>query len=154
MEHRLYQRKLIELDAFIYQHTKLIARGAIRNLSQDGVFVQIVEQCCPVRGCVEIKFFIYFQNRAEEQVLPALVAHHSDKGVGLIFSSTNDKVSRDIDQLLKKMSLGSGETSTPSEHYYSNRALMAFGKFRIRRYINVDSRLLPAPAMIAFQPAE
>ena len=90
MEHRLQKRVRIAVGVDIYCQGRLVARGTIRNLSRDGMFVEYEEILCPLHRCVQVGFRARGKGSGTGQRMSAYVIHRSDKGMGLMFVTRSD----------------------------------------------------------------
>lgn len=83
MEHRFSSRLPYTLQVALYARGALVARGICRNVSRDGMFVEVNPGLLYRNALVEVD--VLAQERSGRLRLPAMVAHCGHDGVGLVF---------------------------------------------------------------------
>ncbi|WP_172600347.1 PilZ domain-containing protein [Sulfurivermis fontis] len=83
MEHRFSYRWPLNLQVALYSRGALVARGVCRNVSRDGMFVQVAPGLLFRNALVEVE--ILAEERSGRLRLPAMVVHCGHDGVGLVF---------------------------------------------------------------------
>ncbi len=94
MEHR-YARRIVEnLDVLLRCRGDKVFQGTSRNISTNGIFVELLGNCLKPYDIVEVEYerngFPRFKRRS-------LVVHVRQDGVGLIFAESDNSLNRRID---------------------------------------------------------
>lgn len=84
IEHRWSDRKDISLDIHLYYPPVGMVYGKTRNMSLEGMFVDIKGITILPQTRVEVAFATEADGRRAEYHLPAHVIHNRDGGVGLM----------------------------------------------------------------------
>lgn len=85
MEHRWSERKPIEMDVALYYAPVGTIAGKTRDVSLEGMYVQVPGVELPVHAELEVSFTTHNGGGApREHHLPAYVVHGNDSGVGLM----------------------------------------------------------------------
>lgn len=71
MEHRIYKRAEVIVDVAIYRCGEFTTQGKVRNLSQDGMFIECQSTTCPVHVYIEIAVAAHKRKVIDEQRVPA-----------------------------------------------------------------------------------
>lgn len=90
MEHRFSSRWPLNLQVALYSRGALVARGVCRNVSRDGMFVQVDPGLLFRNALVEVE--ILTAERSGRLRLPAMVAYCGHDGVGLVFDEVAEPV--------------------------------------------------------------
>ncbi len=106
MEHRLKKRYSLFLNVIVRGHGGLMLHGTTRDLSLDGMFIQLGKQIILANKVVEVEFL-------HSGCLSGWVVHAGDQGIGVMFRSVDSHEKMLLDQLL------SGELT---DHRYSGEA--------------------------------
>jgi len=78
MEHRCNERKKVLLDVVIRNRRGLIRQGKARNLSSEGMYIEVVSQGIRKGGMFDIEL-------SNDCCLRGWVAHTGDNGIGILF---------------------------------------------------------------------
>ncbi len=78
MEHRCSERKEVLLDAVIRNRRGLTLQGKVRNLSNEGMYIEVVTPDIRKGGMLDIEL-------SNECCLRGWVTHTSDNGIGVLF---------------------------------------------------------------------
>ncbi len=97
MEHRWKKRRQLSLDVIFRTCNGLTLRGKSRNISRDGMSIQLAAQAVPLNAMVEIEF-------PGCGCLHAWVMHVGDGGIGVMFRLVGDTERELLDQLLLEKS--------------------------------------------------
>lgn len=84
IEHRWSSRKNINIDVSLYYPPLGMISGKTRNISLEGMFVDLEGVNIPPQARLEICFTAETRGSASEHRLPAYVVHGSDQGIGLM----------------------------------------------------------------------
>lgn len=84
IEHRWSSRKNINIDVNLYYPPVGMICGKTRNISLEGMFVDLQGVSIPPQARLEICFTAQTRGAATEHRLPAYVVHNSDAGIGLM----------------------------------------------------------------------
>jgi len=84
IEHRWSSRKNINIDVSLYYPPLGMISGKTRNISLEGMFVDLEGVNIPPQARLEICFTAKIHGSAAEHRLPAYVVHGSDQGIGLM----------------------------------------------------------------------
>jgi hypothetical protein len=84
VEHRWSSRKEINMDVSLYYPPVGMINGKTRNVSLEGMFVDLSGVNIPPQARLEICFSAESRGRTTEHRLPAYVVHGGDSGVGLM----------------------------------------------------------------------
>jgi hypothetical protein len=84
VEHRWSSRKDIYLDVNLYYAPIGMINGKTRNVSLEGMFVDLKGVRIPPQARLEVAFTADSRGGAIEHRLPAYVVHSRDGGVGLM----------------------------------------------------------------------
>jgi len=84
IEHRWSSRKDIHIDVHLYYPPLGMINGKTRNISLEGMFVDLQGVTIPSQARLEICFTAEMRGKTIEHRLPAFVVHGSDRGVGLM----------------------------------------------------------------------
>jgi hypothetical protein len=84
VEHRWSSRKAISMDVNLYYPPVGMINGKTRNISLEGMFVDLEGTQIPAQARLEICFTAETHGRATEHRLPAYVVHGNDRGIGLM----------------------------------------------------------------------
>jgi hypothetical protein len=82
MEHRYSNRSTAELGIIIYLKNARAAIGAIKNISEEGFFVETGLTDVLANQPLEIEFLSAEPNTALSRRLPATVVHRTEDGFG------------------------------------------------------------------------
>ena len=83
-EHRWSSRKDINLDINLYYPPVGMINGKTRNVSLEGMFVELKGVQIPPQSRLEICFTAENRGKATEHRLPAYVVHQREGGIGLM----------------------------------------------------------------------
>jgi len=92
MEHRCSVRKSIEFQLLLYKHGLPIQSGISRNLGLGGMFINTGTY--PWRKNEYLEVEILSSDGNSGMRLPAVVVHHSEHGVGLMFDAISNEQRR------------------------------------------------------------
>jgi hypothetical protein len=84
IEHRWSSRKNINIDISLYYPPVGVMNGKTRNISLEGMFVDLEGTTIPPQARLEICFTSENRGIQTEYRLPAYVVHGSDQGIGLM----------------------------------------------------------------------
>jgi hypothetical protein len=84
IEHRWSSRKDINIHVNLYYPPVGMINGKTRNISLEGMFVDLSGANIPPQARLEICFTAETHGKATEHRLPAYVVHGSEQGVGLM----------------------------------------------------------------------
>ena len=84
VEHRWSSRKEINMDVNLYYPPVGMINGKTRNISLEGMFVDLKGIQIPAHARLEICFTAEARGRTIEHRLPAYVVHGNGAGVGLM----------------------------------------------------------------------
>ncbi len=93
MEHRLKKRCQLSLDVTVRGHNGLSLAGRTRDISPDGMFVELAWRAVSANNVVEIEIPSYGN-------LHGWVVHVGDKGIGVMFRSIDSREERFLGRLL------------------------------------------------------
>ena len=91
IEHRWSSRKAIDLDVNLYYPPVGIVNGKTRNISLEGMFVDIKGVHIPAQARLEICFSAETCGKSTEHRLPAYVVHSDASGIGLMLQHVGYK---------------------------------------------------------------
>ncbi len=83
-EHRWSSRKDINIDVNLYYPPVGMINGKTRNISLEGMYVDLKGINIPPQTRLEICFTANCRGKTTEHRLPAFVVHGSEQGVGLM----------------------------------------------------------------------
>jgi uncharacterized GH25 family protein len=92
MEHRYSDRSETDLKIVIYKQNLLVAMGIIRNIGNEGVFVETRFNEVPVNQPLEIEFFSHDTKALKDRRFKAMVVHRSNAGFGAEIDDTYAKI--------------------------------------------------------------
>ncbi len=92
MEHRLKNRCKASLSVVVCDHTGSTFEGTTRDISLDGVFIQMAQWDVPESRVVKIGFLPH-------GYLNGWVAHAGDEGIGVMFLSIGSSERSLLDKL-------------------------------------------------------
>lgn len=101
MEHRNFNRAAVAADVAIYCSGTFAARGKIRNISQDGMFIECASAVCPTHICVEVDFLGPGKCVTDEQRVFAYIVHRAEEGIGLMLVMPGKKLLRSLSELTR-----------------------------------------------------
>jgi hypothetical protein len=84
IEHRWSSRKNININVSLYYPPVGMINGTTRNISLEGMFVDLQGVTIPPLARLEICFSAESRGQNVEHRLPAYVVHGDDAGVGLM----------------------------------------------------------------------
>lgn len=84
IEHRWSSRKDIKLDVNLYYPPIGMINGCTRNISLEGMYIDIKGVSIPEHARLEVAFSADLNGRHIEHRLPAYVVHQGDNGIGLM----------------------------------------------------------------------
>lgn len=84
IEHRWSSRKQINLDVNLYYPPIGTINGRTRNISLEGMFVDLKGVRIPAQARLEVAFTAELHGKWIEHRLPAYVVHEGDDGIGLM----------------------------------------------------------------------
>jgi hypothetical protein len=84
IEHRWSSRKEINLHVNLYYPPIGMVNAKTRNISLEGMFVDLKGVRIPTQARLEICFTAETRGRPVEHRLPAYVVHENDGGIGLM----------------------------------------------------------------------
>lgn len=84
IEHRWSSRKDIHIDVNLFYPPVGMINGKTRNISLEGMFVDLKGVTIPPQTRLEICFTSSNHGKTTEHRLPAYVVHGSERGVGLM----------------------------------------------------------------------
>jgi len=83
-EHRWSSRKEIHLDVNLYYPPIGMINGRTRNISLEGMFIDLAGVRIPAQARLEVAFTAELHGKCTEHRLPAYVVHAGQNGVGLM----------------------------------------------------------------------
>jgi hypothetical protein len=92
MEHRCSVRKPIEFQLLLYKHGLPVQSGVSRNLGLGGLFIETGVNEWRKNEYLEVEFLGHDGNPIMK--LAAVVVHHSEQGVGLMFDALSSEQRR------------------------------------------------------------
>ncbi len=102
LEHRWGKRRQVSLDVVVRGRNGLTVHGRIRDISTEGMFIQLAAQTISTSTVVEIEF-------SPHGCLHSWVVHVGNKGIGVMFLSTDDSEQKLLEQLLSGRLINSGK---------------------------------------------
>ncbi len=84
VEHRWSSRKEINIDVNLYYPPVGMINGKTRNISLEGMFVDVEDANIPAQARLEICFIAETRGETTEHRLPAYVVHGNNRGIGLM----------------------------------------------------------------------
>jgi hypothetical protein len=84
IEHRWSSRKAINLDVNLYYPPIGTINGRTRNISLEGMFVDLKGVRIPPQARLEVAFTAELHGQYTEHRLPAYVVHEGENGIGLM----------------------------------------------------------------------
>ncbi len=84
IEHRWSSRKQINLDVNLYYPPIGTVNGRTRNISLEGMFVDLKGVHIPAQARLEVAFTAELHGKRTEHRLPAYVVHQGEDGIGLM----------------------------------------------------------------------
>lgn len=84
VEHRWSSRKEINLEVSLYYPPVGMINGKTRNISLEGMFVDLKGVSIPPQARLEICFSAQTRGKTTEHRLPAYVVHGGENGIGLM----------------------------------------------------------------------
>ena len=84
VEHRWSSRKEINIDVNLYYPPVGMINGKTRNISLEGMFVDVEDANIPDQARLEICFTAETRGETTEHRLPAYVVHGNNRGIGLM----------------------------------------------------------------------
>ena len=85
MEHRHGIRRSTEAKVRLFQRGLATETGIVKNISNDGLFVEVEDPSALTASCVEVAPLD--SSAMHERGVPAAVIHRSSDGLGLMFVS-------------------------------------------------------------------
>ncbi len=98
LEHRWGKRRQVSLDVVVRGHNGLTLHGKVRDVSSEGMFIQLASQAVPANMIVEIEL-------SPHSSLRSWVAHVGDEGIGVMFLSAGGSEKELLEQLLSEKSV-------------------------------------------------
>ncbi len=95
MEHRLKKRCQVSLDVTVHGRDGTTQQGTARDISTDGMFIQLDQQAMSENAVVKVKI-------SHGGYLNGWVAHTGDEGIGVMFRSISSQEKELIGQLCEK----------------------------------------------------
>ncbi|MGD8842824.1 MAG: PilZ domain-containing protein [Gammaproteobacteria bacterium] len=84
LEHRWSPRKNINIDVDLHYPPIGLISGRTRNISLEGMFVELDGVTIPPQARLEISFTAHSHGTAFKYRLPAYVVHGSNRGIGVM----------------------------------------------------------------------
>lgn len=84
VEHRWSNRKNLTMDVNLYYPPLGVLNGKTRNISLEGMFVELEGVHIPSQSRLEISFTSESRGTKTEHRLPAYVVHEDDRGIGVM----------------------------------------------------------------------
>ena len=84
VEHRWSNRKKLAMDVDLYYPPLGMLNGKTRNISLEGMYVELDGVHIPAQSRLEISFTSSARGEAIEHRLPAYVVHEGKDGIGLM----------------------------------------------------------------------
>lgn len=84
VEHRWSTRKQLAMDVSLYYPPIGMINGRTRDVSLEGMFVELRGVHIPAQSRLEVSFTAGTEDRQTEHRLPAYVVHEREGGVGLM----------------------------------------------------------------------
>ncbi|MEE9494807.1 MAG: PilZ domain-containing protein [Gammaproteobacteria bacterium] len=84
LEHRWSNRKNLEVDVNVYYPPLGQLCGKTRNISLEGMFIELEGVQIPPQSRLEVAFTTQNATGETEHRLPAYVVHEDDGGIGLM----------------------------------------------------------------------
>jgi hypothetical protein len=100
LEHRWSTRKNIRLDVSLHYPPVGVIRGRTRNISLEGMFVDLDGAAVPSQARVEIRFRAHPHGTDFEYRLPAYVVHSGNRGIGVMLQHSGYREFDALSQML------------------------------------------------------
>ncbi len=84
VEHRWSSRKNLAMEVNLYYPPMGMLNGKTRNISLEGMFVELEGVQIPAQSRLEISFRAKTNGETTEHRLPAYVVHEGKEGIGLM----------------------------------------------------------------------
>ena len=98
MEHRLKSRRSLSMDVLVRGGNDLTLNGRVRDLSTDGMFIQLTQKVVSTNAMLDIELSHGIR-------LHGWVVHAGDEGIGVVFRSLSDQERTLIEELLVEKSV-------------------------------------------------
>lgn len=98
LEHRWGKRRQVSLDVVVRGRNGLNLHGRARDVSTEGMFIQLAAQAISTSTVVEIEL-------SPHDSLHSWVVHAGNEGIGVMFLSTGDSEKALLEQLLSGRSI-------------------------------------------------
>lgn len=85
MEHRLSERRPINLDVLIFHQGLPVGRGRTRNIGLEGMFIETEIRDFSEGTTLDIELNVDGDEGEQRVRLPGLVVHRNREGMGLMF---------------------------------------------------------------------
>lgn len=84
VEKRWSERKPIRMSVMLHYEPLGSVEGKTRDISLEGMFVEIPDPALPLHAEVEVSFVTHEANATHHHRVPAYVVHSNERGVGLM----------------------------------------------------------------------
>jgi len=100
MERRWHARKSVELDVTVCRGSGEVVHGRTRDLSLEGMFIQVLPGAIAYHDPVELRFHGEGPRDGDELRVPALVVRAQSDGVAVMYRNLSSRVQRALLQLV------------------------------------------------------
>ncbi len=97
---RRFERHIVAFNVRLYHDASGWLNGRIRDLSQQGAFIEVERQITP-RAPVDVVFPIFYGAQQRWLRLPGEVVRENNEGVGIAFSELDDSASKALKTIAK-----------------------------------------------------
>lgn len=113
MEHRCSERWQIAIPVSIHRKEHPVTIGKTRNISLGGMFIETGSADFEQNACLEVELSIRLDHQPRRLHLPAVVAHVSERGIGLMFRSLSPESERVFQNLIYKLRRDAAPAEAP-----------------------------------------
>jgi len=132
LDHRLSSRIPVTIPTRLYHQNDKSRYATITDLSQEGAYTSLDDaKQLPVDDIVKIKFSLTENKKTHQLMLPAIIIHHENKGLGVMFMNED----QEFYQILNNMMASYSRAPEPKESGSDSANIIP---------IKINSRLKPA----------
>lgn len=91
MEHRYTARITCRKEASLYARGELIATGRVRDVSLEGMYIDLHPPIKPLEGGLLVEVLYDDGNDPQHLVLPVLKIHQEENGIGVMFNTLSEQ---------------------------------------------------------------
>lgn len=102
MEHRMGTRLCLELPIEVWRGGELSGRFYSNDVSHGGIFVCGCHKALKSGDFVDVKLKTHFFNAPRVYLMKAIAVHHSNRGVGLMWASSDESFHEDLERVRKR----------------------------------------------------